>query len=102
MKKIRRKEGEMTKIQKLTMFSIITGLVLIFSFQVLAGEEEIQGWDKAKFGMSPEELVSAYAEEKEYFKPGAFWEEEREDKFSHVPYTLFTSKLIMLGKKGSL
>lgn len=91
----------MTKIQNmLTMSSIITGLVLIFSFQVLAGEEEIQGWDKAKFGMSPEELISAYAEEEEYFKPGAFWEEEREDKFSHVPHTLFTSKLIMLGKKG--
>ncbi len=98
---MRRKKGKMTKIQNmLTMSSVITGLVLIFSFQVLAEEIEIQGWDKAKFGMSPKELRNAYVEEEEYFKPGAFWEEEREDKFSHVPYTLFTSKLTMLGKKG--
>jgi len=91
------------KIQNmLTMSSIITSLVLIFSFQVLAGEVEIQGWDKAKFGMSPEEVRSAYAEEEEYFKPGAFWEEQREDKLSHFPYTLFTSRVTVLERGGTV
>jgi len=91
------------KIQNMsTMSSIITSLVLIFSFQVLAGEIEIQGWDKAKFGMSPEELRDAYAEEENYFKPDAFWEEKEEDKFSHIPYTLFTSRLETLGYGGGI
>ena len=91
------------KIQNMsTMSSMITSLVLIFSFQVLAGEVEIQGWDKAKFGMSPEQLRNVYAEEEEYFKPDAFWEEKEEDKFSHIPYTLFTSRLEMLGYWGGI
>ena len=91
------------KIQNmLTMSSIITSLVLIFSFQVLAGEIEIQGWDKARLGMSPEELRKVYVEEEEYFKPDAFWEEKEEDKFSHIPYTLFTSRLITLGYSGGI
>ncbi len=91
------------KIQDMsTMSLIITSLVLIFSFQVLAEEIEIQGWDKAKFGMSPEELMDAYAEEEEYFKPDAFWQEKQEDKFSHIPYTLFTSRLEMLGYWGGI
>jgi len=85
---------------KLGIAVIITVIVVIFSLQALAKKAEITGWDKAKFGMSPEQLKGVYVEEEEYFKPDAFWQEEKEDKFSHVPYTLFTSKLKVLGKRG--
>lgn len=85
---------------KFAIASIITALVTIFSLQGLAEEVEIQGWDKARLGMSPEELKRVYVEEEEYFKPDAFWQEKKEDKFSHVPYTLFTSELRVLEERG--
>jgi len=87
---------------KFAIASIITVLVTIFSLQGLAEEVEIQGWDKARLGMSPEELRGVYAEEEEYFKPDAFWQEQKEDKFSHVPYTLVTSKLNVLEQGGTV
>jgi len=87
---------------KFAITSIITVLVTIFSLQGLAEEVEIQGWDKARLGMSPEELKGVYAEEEEYFKPDAFWEEKEEDKFSHIPYTLFTSRLKILEYGGGI
>jgi len=57
----------------------------------------VEGWDKAKFRMSPEELRSAYAEE-ERSNLDTFWEEE-EDISSDTPYTLSTSELTVFGHK---
>ena len=89
------------KIQnKLAIPSIDAILTLIFSLQALAKKAEITGWDKAKFGMSPEELKKAYREEEEYFKPDIFWKEKREDKFSHTPYILSTSRFIIFREEG--
>lgn len=64
---------------------ILTKIVLGFFFasQVLA-HEPIEGWDKAKFGMSPEDLRNAYAEEErlyleeEYYKRKDYSKEHRE------------------------
>jgi len=72
---------------KLSVSTILIMFILILTsfLPVMVQKTEIQGWDKAKFGMSPEELKEAYKEEGEYFKPGALWEEKKEDKFSHTP-----------------
>ena len=47
--------------------SIITGIILalFFTSQVLA-QAPIDGWDKAKFGMTPQELKDAYKEEEQH------------------------------------
>lgn len=87
--------------RNLLMTFIVMALTLSFAPRVLA-QSLIEGWDKAKFGMSPEELRNVYAEGEEYFKPDAFWEEKKEDKFSHIPYTLFTSRLMTLGYSGGI
>lgn len=52
-------------------------LTLSFTSQALAqalAQAPIEGWDKAKFGMSPEELRSAYREEEIHIPE--FWEDE--------------------------
>lgn len=87
--------------RNLLMTFIVMALTLSFASQVLA-QAPIEGWDKAKFGMSPEELRNVYAEEEEYVKPDAFWEQKEEDKFSHIPYTLLTSQLMTLGYSGGI
>ncbi|TET62228.1 hypothetical protein E3J48_04525 [Candidatus Aerophobetes bacterium] len=89
------------KVRKVLVVLIGVILALFLASQVLA-EVPIEGWDKAKFGMSPEEVRSAYAEEEEFFRPDAFWEEQREDKFSHFPYALSTSRMKLLGQKGTV
>ena len=47
--------------------SLGTALALFCSSQVLA-QALIEGWDKAKFGMSPEDLKSTYREEERYYR----------------------------------
>lgn len=53
-------------------------LALFLASQVLA-QSPIEGWDKAKFGMSPEDLRNAYAEEErfyleeEYYRMKDYW-----------------------------
>jgi len=89
------------KVRKVLVVLIGVILALFLASQVLA-EVPIEGWDKAQFGMSPEEVRSAYAEEEEFFRPDAFWEEQREDKFSHFPYVLSTSRMELLGQTGTV
>jgi len=83
--------------RNLSMTLVVMALTLSFASQVLA-QAPIEGWDKAKFGMSPEEIKSAYAEEA-YFGPDTFWEERQEDIVSGYPYILSTSELIAFGDK---
>lgn len=83
--------------RNLLMTLVVMALTLSFASQVLA-QVPIEGWDKAKFGMSSEEIKSAYAEEA-YFGPDTFWEERQEDIVSGYPYTLSTFELIAFGDK---
>lgn len=59
----------MRKRNSLVVFTIMT--LTLFSVSQALGQAPIEGWDKAKFGMSPEEVRSAYQEEEIYI-PG-FW-----------------------------
>ena len=43
-------------------------LVLFFTSKVLAQTSAIEGWDKAKFGMTPEEVRKIYSAEEKYFE----------------------------------
>jgi len=70
-------------------------LIMSFSLPVIAQKVQIQGWDKAKFGMSPVELRKAYKEEEKFIK--GFWSEDQENPFRGTPYTLSTIKLHILG-----
>lgn len=97
------------------MISLWLSLILLFVSQTIA-QVPIEGWDKAKFGMSPEELRDAYKEEEEYFeqKPhlGDFWSVTEENRFGRIhplfgwsgplPYTLYTGELRVLGEKAGL
>lgn len=47
---------------------ILLGVVLALLTSQALAQAPIDGWDKAKFGMSPEELREAYGEEEEYYK----------------------------------
>jgi len=53
------------KLQLVIIWVVGIIITLFFTSQVLA-QAPIEGWDEAKFGMSPEELKEAYKEEKEY------------------------------------
>ena len=53
--------------RNLLMTFIAIALTLSFASQVLA-QAPIEGWDKAKFGMSPGELREAYKEEEKYYE----------------------------------
>jgi len=93
-------------------------LVLFFAFKVLAQTSAIEGWDKAKFGMTPEEVREAYSAEEKYFEEkykidSLFWfvQEEgeslwfvvEEGKFSPwFPYTLTTPFLKVLGREAGI
>jgi len=90
------RDGEMKVQNKLSVSLIVTILILVFSFQVIAQEVEIQGWDKAKFEMPLEELKSAYKEEERYLKE--FWEQHEQQMDNH--YKLSTSKLQVLQLPG--
>jgi len=63
--------------RNLLVIFIVIALTLFFASQVLA-QAPIEGWDKAKFGMSPEEVRTAYSEElieegdKEFYKNKAY------------------------------
>ena len=91
----------MVKNIKILVILGALGLILLLVPQVLA-QAPIKGWDKAEFGMSPEELKKAYKEEDEYFLH-KFWMEE-EDVRSEVnyyyppPYPLVTILLEVLGE----
>jgi len=53
-------------------------MVLFLASQVLAQSSSIEGWDKAKLGMSVEELKESYRKEAEFFEMqegGEFWKE---------------------------
>jgi len=53
-------------------------MVLFLASQVLAQSASIEGWDKAKLGMSVEELKESYRKEAEFFEMqegGEFWKE---------------------------
>ncbi len=82
---------------KLSVSTILIMFILILTsfLPVMAQKAEIQGWDKAKFGMSPEELKEAYKEEERFIKE--FWTERQENPFLGTPYTLSTTKLHILG-----
>jgi len=55
------------KNRKTLIIFIGMSLTLFFTSQVLA-QAPIEGWGKAKFGMSPEEVKEAYKKEKEYYE----------------------------------
>jgi len=53
-------------------------MALFLASQVFAQQAPIEGWDKAKFGMSVEELKESYREETKFFEMREgreFWEE---------------------------
>jgi len=53
-------------------------MALFLASQVFAQQAPIEGWDKAKFGMSVEELKESYREEAKFFEMREgreFWEE---------------------------
>ena len=53
--------------RNLLMTFVVIVLTLSFASQVLA-QASIEGWDKAKLGMSPVELREAYEEEERYYE----------------------------------
>ena len=79
-------------------------ILVLFLTSYLSAQSLIEGWDKAKFGMTPGELKSAYKGEEKYFKEKGvdFWEEWKENKFEHSPYTLGTFKLKILGGESQV
>ncbi len=83
------------------LLTIFVGMAftLFITSQALA-QAPIEGWDKAKFGMSPKELKEAYKEEEQYFP--RFWVEVDKDDisgFNPSPYILTTLMLTVLGKR---
>ena len=53
--------------RKLSVIFTVMALTLFSVSQALA-QAPIEGWDKAKLGMSPEEVKEVYAEEEQYYK----------------------------------
>ncbi|GAH87915.1 unnamed protein product, partial [marine sediment metagenome] len=60
----------------LVIFTVMA-LTLFCIPQALA-QAPIEGWDKAKFGMSPEEVIGAYQEEKTHIPE--FWTTEEQNE----------------------
>jgi len=60
--------------RNLLMTFVVMALTLSFASQVLA-QAPIEGWDKARFGMSPGEVETAYGEEmsERYSEDGAYF-----------------------------
>jgi len=85
------------------------GLILTLAFQVTA-KQPIEGWDKAKFGMTPQELRNVYKGEERHFED--FWKEAEEGFYVEKskyglttgarPYTLSTSKLKVFGENPEI
>jgi len=97
------------------VFCLILMALTLFFVSHGTAQVPILGWDKARFGMTPEELKDTYKEEEEYFeqKPhiGDFWAVTEENMFGSdsffgrsgpLPYTLCTSEWRVLGKKAGV
>jgi len=98
----------------LVFFTELT--LFLFLIPLALAQAPIEGWDKAKLGMSPEELKDAYKEEEGYFEQrphlGDFWTATKENRFGRtlllfgwsgpLPYTLYTGELRVLGKEAGL
>jgi len=105
------------KVRRLPAIIVEIGLALFLASQVLA-QAPIEGWDKAKFGMTPEELRAAYTQEVvSYLKQGvasgldqvwtkqgipSFWLEWGESELRQIPYSLSTGKLKVLGLEAGI
>ncbi len=66
---------------------------------------KIQGWDKAKLGMSVEKVKSIYKKEvrclNEMGTMDCYWKEYEEDKRFYAPYTFIVYGLEILGEKNT-
>jgi hypothetical protein len=92
------------KYRKVLIGFIGMSMALFFASQVFAQQAPIEGWDKAKLGMSIEELKESYKEEAKFFKMWEgkdFWEENTPPENKLIGCTrLSTSGLeISLGLK---
>ena len=89
-------------------------LTLFFASHGVA-QAPILGWDKARFGMTPEELKDTYKKEEEYFEQephiGDFWAVTQENRFGidsllgwsgPLPYTLCIREWRVLGKEAGV
>ncbi len=70
--------------RNLSIVFVVMALTLSFASQVLA-QAPIEGWDKAKFGMSPEEVRSAYQEEEIHIP--WFWATEEQSENWRTRYS---------------
>lgn len=66
--------------RKLSVIFTVMALTLFSVSQALA-QTPIEGWDKAEFGMSPEEVREAYAEEEQYYKDEYYQKLEYIEKY---------------------
>ena len=109
--------------RNLLVIFITMALTLSFASQVLA-QVPIEGWDKAKLGMSSGDVRYAYSEEEQYWERYApinpiqerdlgllgwreeimsdFWQEKEENKLLQEPYRLVTANLIILGRQAEV
>ena len=85
-------------MKKIKVLVVIAGLSLALLCVVQAGAKvPIQGWDKARFGMSPQQLRQAYEEGAKYLDE--FWE-EYEEMEGMSSYRLATTRLKILTEEA--
>jgi len=109
--------------RNLLVIFVVTALTLSITSQVLA-QVPIEGWDKAKLGMSSGDVRRAYSEEEQYWERyapinpiqerdlgllgwreeimGGFWQEKEENQLLQEPYRLVTANLKILGRQAEV
>jgi len=84
------------------VFTVLAGLGLFLLLGSQVGAESlIGGWDRVRFGMSPDEVRAAYYVHEAYAGKGHFWKEREEDYRQGTRHELRTG-LWVLGYKASV